>query len=183
MLYFPVYALYHYFPEIAWIRTLLTAILLFGGIGGILLLHKKGKIVKRSPGWWIALWVYTVFILYITVLGRYSFEDFRSRLMPFESYRAFFATGSMSELRGIILNIILFVPFGFLTALCFQDKKPVMNALFAGLILTVSIEILQFLTRTGTLETDDVMHNMLGTVLGVLIWYVLNKLINRKRCT
>lgn len=182
MLYFPVYALYHYFPEIAWIRTLLTAVLLFGGIGGILILHKKGKIVKRHPGWWIALWVYTIFILYITVLGRYSFEDFRARLMPFESYREVFA-GSSSELRGIVLNVVLFVPFGFLTACCFQDKKPVWIALCAGLILTVSVEVLQYLTRTGTLETDDVMHNMLGTVLGVLIWYVLNKLINRKRCT
>lgn len=182
MLYFPVFALYHYYPEIAWIRTLLTAVLLFGGIGGILILHKKGKIAKRHPGWWIALWVYTIFILYITVLGRYSFEDFRARLMPFESYREAFA-GISSELRGIVLNIVLFVPFGFLTACCFQDKKTVWIALCAGLILTVTVEVLQYVTRTGTLETDDVMHNMLGTVLGVLIWYVLNKLINRKRCT
>lgn len=181
MLYFPVYALYHYFPEIAWIRTLLTAVLLFGGISGILILHKKRKIVKRHPGWWIALWVYTIFILYITVLGRYSFEDFRARLIPFESYREVFA-GSSSELRGIVLNVVLFVPFGFLTACCFLDKKPVWIALCAGLILTVSVEVLQYLTRTGTLETDDVMHNMLGTVLGIAIWSLINRLI-KKRCT
>ena len=182
MLYFPVYALYHYFPEIAWIRTLLTAILLFGGIGGILLLHKKGKIVKRSPGWWLALWVYTVFILYITVIGRYSFEDFRARPIPFESYREV-ASGSMGELKGIILNVILFIPFGFLSALCFRDKRPVLMALCFGIILTVSVEVLQYLTRTGTFETDDMMHNVIGTLLGMAVWLIINKLILKKRRT
>lgn len=175
ILYYPVYALYHYYPEAFWIRTALTAVLLFGGIGGILLLHKKRKIVKLHPGRWIALWMYTIFILYITVIGRYSFEDFRTRLMPFESYRQLFVTGSLSELKGIILNILLFVPFGFLTIRCFREKRPILITLCAGLSLTVSIEVLQYLTYTGTFETDDMMHNMLGVVIGTMIWLIWSR--------
>ena len=90
MLYFPVYALFHYYPEQAWWHVALTVILLAGGIALLALFYKKGRIDKRSIGWGIALWVYTVFLLFITVIGRYSFEDYRVRMAPFESYREYF---------------------------------------------------------------------------------------------
>lgn len=182
MFYYPVYALYHYYPEAFWVRVALTAALLAVGVALIMLLYKKSRLTKCAMRWGIALWVYTVFLLFITVIGRYSFDDYRARLIPFESYREYLATGSLSELRGIIGNVLMFIPFSFLCAQfvsCLNNGtrkgKLILIALLVGIILTATIEFLQYLTQTGTFELDDIMHNVFGTGVGVLFWIIIDK--------
>ena len=169
---YPVYALYHYFPEAFWFRVSLTFVLLCAGIVLILVLYKKEKLTRHNRSICILLWIYMLCLLYITVIGRYTVDDFRARLIPFESYRQFLTTGDRFEIRGIVLNILIFIPYGVLTAELFSKKKPVVLAIASGLLFVLLIETLQFLTRTGTFETDDVIHNTLGTILGVFVWLV-----------
>ena len=189
MFYFPVYALYHYYPEAFWVHVALTALLFAVGVTLIVSFYKKGKINKHCMGWGITLWVYTVFLLFITVIGRYSFDDFRARLIPFESYREYLATGSLSELRGIIGNVLMFIPFSFLCAQFISnlyDKnskriKTIFLTFGVSLLLTVTIELLQYLTRTGTFELDDLMHNVIGALLGILIWIIAVRVKGRTK--
>lgn len=178
---FPIYALYHYYPETFRIRVAITLILLFGGILVVVWLYKAGRIGRHSRNTAILWWVYTLFLLYITVIGRYSFEDWRSQLAPFESYRSYFSTGNVSELRAIILNVVIFISFGALTADLFKEKRTVPTALIAGFVFTIIIEITQFITHTGTFETDDIIHNTIGAALGVLIWKLIHIFLNHKR--
>lgn len=180
MLYYPVYALNHYYPETARFRFLLTFVLLAAGVWLAVMLYRSGKISLRTTACAIALWAYLLFLLYITLIGRYTLDDYRTRLTPFDSYREYASTGSAGELRGIVLNILMFLPFGFLTASCFRDKKPLLISLSAGLMLPVLIEGLQYLTRTGTLETDDVIHNAIGTLLGSMLWLAMNQLVLKR---
>lgn len=138
-------------------------------------LYKKGKIDKHGMGWLIALWIYSLFILYITVLGRYTFDGYRARMMPFESYQRFFTTGNAFELKGIIGNILMFIPFSFLIAEFLKDKKPILFSIGAGILFTFFIEILQLFSHTGTFEIDDIIHNTFGTMLGLMIWNIAYK--------
>lgn len=170
---YPVYALYHYFPEIFWVRISLTMLSLCAGTLVIVLLYKKGKLSKHSRNISILLWIYTLFLLYITIIGRYTFDDYRERLIPFESYRQYFTTGNISELKGIILNILIFIPFGFLIAKLFRNRKSANIAFCSGFFLTVAIESLQYITHTGTFETDDIIHNSIGTMIGCLLWIAM----------
>lgn len=167
---FPVYALYHYYPEAFWVRFPLAVAVLAAGIVIAVLLYRKHKISAHTLGWGIALWVYTLAVLYMTVYGRYAFDDYRARLIPFESYREYAATGSESELRGIIGNILMLIPFSFMLAELMRDRKPVLTALCASAALTVTVEGLQYLTHTGTFEVDDMIHNFISAIIGVLLW-------------
>lgn len=173
---YPVYALFHYFPEIFGIRITLTVILLCICVIVSIILYKKGKIDKHGMVWLIALWIYFLFILYITVLGRYTFDGYRARVVLFESYRQLFATGNIFELKGIIYNIIMFIPFSFLVAELLKDKKPIFFSICAGVLFTFLIEFLQFVSHTGTFEIDDIIHNTFGVIIGLTIWNIVYKL-------
>lgn len=176
---YPVYALHHYYPDEFRIRLSLTVSLMAEGAFLMALLYRKGRISRHTMGWSIALWTYTLSILYMTVIGRYNFDDYRVRLELFASYREFFATGNRTDLFGIIGNTLLFIPFAFFAAELFRGKKPVLIAASCSILLTALIETGQYFTHTGTFETDDLMHNAIGALTGILIWKLFEYFRNK----
>lgn len=62
----------------------------------------------------------------------------------------------------IISNILLFLPFGV-----FAGRVWGWKAVLYGAILSVCIEVLQFVFGLGYSEVDDVINNTIGTVIGV----------------
>ena len=69
-------------------------------------------------------------------------------------------------LRAInILNVVLFVPVGFLLGCGFPGMSW-RRVLCVAVVLSVGIEVLQLLLRRGLCETDDVLHNVVGAVMG-----------------
>jgi len=124
----------------------------------------------------IILWLYVLVVLYFTVIGRYSHEEYTVRLQFFYSYRNYFLTGDEYELQGIIVNIVMFIPFALMSAALFGDKKPVIITLVLGLSLTLIIEFLQLITHTGTFETDDILNNLLGTMFGIVLWNICDEI-------
>ena len=114
---------------------------------------------------------YILFILMETVLGRESGVG-RVELVPFWSY-------SHPELRmEIILNYILFMPLGVLLYLCFGEKLG-LRVVIAGLLISVSIEIVQLVFRIGLFEFDDMIGNSVGCLIGAVIGKATRKLKKR----
>lgn len=75
----------------------------------------------------------------------------------------------------IIENILLFVPFGFFH--CFFGKHPYRNTMFAGMLLTLTVELIQpFLSTYRIFDVTDLITNTLGALVGILLF----KLIMRK---
>ena len=69
-----------------------------------------------------------------------------------------------------ILNIALFVPFGFLSAINFkelQDKKR--YGILIGFIFTITIEFLQAFTGRFV-QLEDIIMNTLGTYIGYIVF-------------
>ncbi len=177
---YPVYALFRYFPEEVPGRILLTLLLLSAGIVTAVILYKKGRIAKGERNLFVLLWVYTLCVLFITVIGRFIHEDFRAQPIPLSSYRSYLMTSNIRELWGIILNVLMFVPLSFLTAQLLREHRPVRFALLCSILLTLTIEALQYVTRTGTFEVDDLIHNTLGALIGIGIWLLFRRLKRRK---
>lgn len=175
-----ILTLYHEFPIIFIFRVTMTLVAFAAGVVLFVCLFKKNKISCAQKNEMIILWLYVLVILYFTVFGRYSHAEPTIRLELFNSYKEYLLTGNRTELNGIIINIAIFIPFAFLTAEILKHQKPVMMTLGAGMILTLSIESLQYATRTGTLETDDMLNNMLGTVFGILLWCVWHEISSSK---
>lgn len=82
-------------------------------------------------------------------------------------------------LVGIILNILLFVPFGYLLPILFPKLKP-KHIIFIGCLCSIVTEATQYLLKMGWCETDDVIYNGLGTVFGLWILRTQCKRFNRK---
>ena len=68
-------------------------------------------------------------------------------------------------------NIVLFIPFGFLMPWDMKWKK----ALFIGLLTSGFIEITQYVVMLGECEVDDIIANLIGTILGLVLISALNK--------
>lgn len=109
---------------------------------------------------WIAL------VLCATVIFRSTKAERGFRLIPFSSYWDFGPHSYLLEMIGQnLLNVLLFVPVGFLLGCGFLNMTW-KRALLTGCGLSVVIEILQLLSHKGCCEVDDVLHNTLGCLIG-----------------
>ena len=116
---------------------------------------------------------YAFLILAETVLIRKPFVGEHIKLELFWSWRVW------NVQRGqIIANVIMFVPVGVLAG-CLWKWKGILAA--AG--LSVGIEILQLVTSRGLCEFDDVIHNCLGAVIGILTVEVVAFISKKEGCT
>ncbi len=68
-------------------------------------------------------------------------------------------------IKNTILNIILFVPMGFLVPAIWKNYRSIKTMFFMGLALSVIIEILQIFTFRLT-DIDDLITNTAGTIIG-----------------
>lgn len=117
--------------------------------------------------------VYSCCILYMTIM-RYTGAKTGILLEPFWSYKQFFTN---EEIRWeIINNIILFIPLGVILY-CIYPKKIIV---LIPIVLSLCIEFVQFIAKTGLCEVDDIISNSLGAVIGYWVGG-LRKSIRNKR--
>ena len=123
---------------------------------------------------WSILGGYVFFILCSTVLFRDKAEEMHYFLQPFWSYTELYNR----RIAEIILNILMFIPIGFFGGAAIK-KASVLKVTGIGCLLSLSIETLQLLTRSGIFNIDDIIHNTLGCIIGFLCYVLCYKLIKR----
>ena len=91
-------------------------------------------------------------------------------LIPFSDFqdRRFFLLSGM--------NVLMFVPLGFLLPAYFDRYRHWGRTLFAGIATSLTVELIQLFTLRAT-DVDDLLMNTLGTLVG----YLAAKLIFRHR--
>lgn len=98
-------------------------------------------------------------------------------LIPFHSYYLVLTGGNVEIYRTNFMNVVLFYPAGLLgCALLPQRWHPIVKALLLITLLlplSIWIEYTQYHHGLGLAETDDVIHNTLGTLLGTLACHTL----------
>ena len=113
--------------------------------------------LNRKEKSWLPT-AYSVFlILYITLLRRapgYN-ENIRLHLKLWPNAGVW---------AGNLLNLILYVPFGWTSQRCKPNGKRIAIAAF---ILSVGCEVLQYFTGRGMADVNDVLFNTLGAAVGV----------------
>lgn len=104
-------------------------------------------------------------------------------LTPFYSYRLAWNQQSVGEWRNLILNICLFIPWGFLLPMWGGRFRKIGWTLASGFAGSVLIETVQYIFSLGVVEFDDVFNNTLGTLIGFglsVVWLELVALVRRK---
>ena len=93
-------------------------------------------------------------------------------LMPFASYYAATHGGSPELYRANFMNAVLFFPAGLLGCEIlprrWRHRKKAVLVMAVLALLSMGIEYAQFRFGLGLAETDDVIHNTLGALLGGL---------------
>ena len=154
---------------VVWVLTLF--IFLFG----VSWIRKEEvRISKRSLNGLIFLYALGLLILLYFRPG--GANNGSVNLIPLETI-SYYLTDSVSFLIAFYnlgANIGLFIPFGLYYR--YVKSAPSMMQLILISIGSISlIEIIQFLTRRGSLDIDDLILNVLGVVLGYIIFPVFRK--------
>lgn len=80
----------------------------------------------------------------------------------------------------VIENILLFIPFGILFPML--GKYPRYWCLAAALCFSVGIEGMQYVSKRGYCQLDDVVTNVAGACVGYIVFWLFYKpLINRSK--
>lgn len=108
--------------------------------------------------------IYILFVLYISIFNRGNVEQ-SINLNIFWSYQYILKNKSIDIYYEVILNILLYVPFGLLgTNLIKGDNKK--NIIKYALLFSALIEVSQGVLCLGLGEVDDIFHNILGCYVG-----------------
>ena len=110
---------------------------------------------------------YALLIYCSTVVFRKTVETIGYNFTPFWSYTAIHK-GRSDLIDVVVMNVVVFVPIGFLMGMAFNRIKWWMSVLI-GLGVSLPIELFQFVFKRGYAEVDDVIHNTLGCLIGFML--------------
>ena len=143
----------------------------------------KSSIGERAKRVCLNIIWYLGFALYITVLffilfggarRDYDYSGMKPNLLPIisivKAIKAAVVAHELSGLIGILLNIMLFVPFGFLLPWKTKSERVAMLCMF--LFVCIS-EAAQQLFVVGIFDIDDIFLNLIGAGAGILIYRII----------
>lgn len=127
------------------------------------------------------LWV--VFLLYLGVLlkitvfrssfGSYSLcSHGQIELIPFVGLIQIFHNSVRVFLYLFVGNLIWFVPLGILLPLLTKVQR---STILWGFLLSLYIEVSQYIFGTGVSEVEDLILNTAGTAIGYRLFLLLRK--------
>ena len=124
---------------------------------------------QRNFNQFIAILIFSLYsIAVFTIVGIPTLGTFRVdlgfNLIPLIDI----VNSPLAYTKNTILNIILFVPLGFLVPAIWKNYRSIKTMFFMGFALSVSIEVLQIFTFRLT-DIDDLITNTAGAVLGYYI--------------
>ncbi|MDF2544068.1 MAG: teicoplanin resistance protein VanZ [Herbinix sp.] len=136
---------------------------------------------------------YVLLLMKILLLSRVSpmelFHNqrilFRSiNLIPFHSIMEYLS-GSSDTLRrfafgNVVGNIVIFIPLGIYLSLFKKDRRVLINLLFICLV-SIFIEIIQWVLGIGVSDIDDIILNGLSGFLGILGYKILLLLLQDEK--
>lgn len=130
------------------------------------------------------LFFYIYFVVGITVLSRKSSDIPVVNLKLFSTFQ-----GDFCSRLYLYENLLLFLPFAILLYLLFEKIRKGYFFLLAGIAASLLIEIIQYITRRGFFEVDDLLTNIVGMMIGYIgMWIghqgirILQERIGGKKC-
>ena len=136
-----------------------------------------------------------LFILYVLALiyflffseeyGRIAMEerDYRYNLIPFVEIRRFWVyrkqLGFLAVFTNLFGNVAGFLPFGFMLPVITGKMRSGFLITLAGFGLSLTVEVIQLITKVGCFDVDDLILNTLGAAIGYGMFAVCNYLRRR----
>lgn len=99
-------------------------------------------------------------------------------LIPFHEIGQYLS-GSANVSRTVVIsniigNIVIFTPLGLYLPLLINKNNSFLKNVFAVALISLSIEIIQFVFAIGISDIDDIILNTVGGALGIAIFNLLS---------
>lgn len=125
---------------------------------------------------WLTFWIlYSFLILASGVYGSdfvgHSHWDYVIWIPPLDEIRSF------QFWLDIIVNVALYAPFAFLFLRYrnSNNRSALVTAVLLGLLLSCTVELYQVYSHNRRPSPLDIVCNLSGTIIGVLLWQVRRK--------
>lgn len=139
--------------------------------------HKKIPQTKKK---FLLLLVFIIYIFgafYFTGVG--TIFDIQRHGMQLKSDQVNLLPFSREiDVVEYILNILLFIPLGFLLPIIWPNTNKIKRVVLSGVSFSLLIELSQLFTNRRT-DIDDVLMNILGTILGYLLFSILIRIVKK----
>lgn len=144
-------------------------------------IEEKNKIKKTT--YIIALIIYTIMIFNLTLFTR-RIGEIRYNLIPLKTISDYIINIKKYNLREIIINIFgnifIFMPVQYLIIKIFELKKSKIIILIDFIIL-LSIELSQLITHTGIFDIDDIILNLSGMLITLVLMKLNHKFVLKRK--
>lgn len=136
---------------------------------------------KMKPGKFALYALFSIYMLVLfsvtTLRYRGAYIGSNTQFHLFYAYREAWNSFSGIHWRQIILNILMCVPLGFLLPLLSARLCAWWKSCLLGAGVVLLIELIQFVSKRGICDVDDIFNNMLGVMIGYGCYEIWNLLI------
>ena len=142
------------------------------GIFLVMIFKKDGDIPKVKTAILSLAMYYYLCVMLSHIVGIPTFSEYRRisqlgetffnpniNLIPF----------SDGVSLSFVLNIFLFVPLGFVCPLISKTFERLRNTVLIGFGVSLTIEIVQLFTLLRATDIDDLLTNVMGTIIGYFL--------------
>ena len=133
---------------------------------------RHSRSMESTPA--ILFGVYFLLVLYLTLFSRIGSADYSVREVAFKGLHQAIAERSLAPMGHFMLNVVLFLPFGYLIPKMNPDYLAGYGfAVIGGVVTSTYIEGIQLVLHLGQCDIDDIIANSIGAVIGYLFfWFV-----------
>ncbi len=135
------------------------------------IIKEKKEIIFYKELLGLCFIIYVMCLFYVVTFQDVSWST--SNFVPFkEMFR--YQIGSTLFFKNVLGNMIMFMPYGFFVSYFLKLKKPISIFLLA-ILTSFTIEFTQ-LQIGRVFDVDDILLNIIGALLGFLVYYCINKM-------
>lgn len=108
---------------------------------------------------------YLILLFCSTIIFR---DDSANAGVKYALFKGYF-TGDMRSLMNVLLNVAIFIPIGFCSSVFLRFPKW-LKILLLSISLSCTIELSQYILSRGCCDTNDVMNNAIGGLMGYWVY-------------
>lgn len=150
-------------------------------------MKKKHKIIIRTVSWILFLLYLVVmvyFLFFSEMLGMKPSDTYHYNLKPFTEIQRYIVyyrrLGGFFVLLNLIGNVLCFMPLGFVLPVLSYKNRGIFKVTFICFMCSVTVELIQLVSKLGSCDVDDVILNTSGGILGYICFVICMFIFKRK---
>ncbi len=151
--------------------------------------------MKRNYKFFITIMalIYFLMMLYLLYGFRFNYSTYSEyiallrnnvSLVPFDTIKMFIKVYLQNPYDlinhatiNLVGNVILFIPLGYFITFYFKFLHNLFAFLLVSSFLIFTIEAIQLLTLLGRFDVDDIILNVIGSLMGYISYLIIHKYI------